>query len=214
MTVPARPHKTDVVIGLTGRAGSGKDTAADHLCRNYGFERASFAEALKVMLEALFAHVGIDHRWLHEPGLKNLPIPELDHMASARTLMQTLGTEWGRDRISPELWIYLLDRHLGLSAGRPVHDRIVITDVRMLNEALWVRQTLGGHLIRLQRDRVLPMGAAASHESESWAQTLEVDTEIRNDGLTHTTLHHQLDALMDHLQIDQRPPLTGFGRDC
>jgi hypothetical protein len=192
------------LIGLCGRAHTGKDTAADYLCAAYGFERASFAEAMKMMLEAKFAHVGIDHAYLHEPQLKNEPIPGLG--VSARHLMQTLGTEWGRGLVSPDLWVRLLDMHLGISAGQPVHDRMVITDVRFPNEADWLHQA-GGRLLRLMRAQAPGVRA---HESERHADTLPADTTVDNNGLTPFSLHARLDAEMAELGVDERPPLHAW----
>ena len=63
-----------LIIGLIGRAGAGKDTAADYLCTAHGFERYAFAQPLKTMLEALFVEVGIDYARLFEPSLKEQPI--------------------------------------------------------------------------------------------------------------------------------------------
>jgi len=107
------------LIGLAAAAGSGKDTAADHLCARYGFVRASFAEAPRVMLEALLSHIGVDHAWLHEPRLKESPMPVLEH--SYRTLMQTLGTEWGRNMVGHGLWVRV--------GGQPVAEvALVVAD--------------------------------------------------------------------------------------
>lgn len=39
-----------MIIGITGVAGSGKDTAADYLVSKYGFTKVSFAAILKNML--------------------------------------------------------------------------------------------------------------------------------------------------------------------
>lgn len=193
------------ILGLTGRAGSGKDTAANHLCGQYGFVRAAFAEPLKNMLEAMLEHAGLDHIWLHEPGFKNHPIPELG--VSARQLMQTLGTEWGRNMVNTDLWITLLDRHLGITAGAPVHDRIVITDVRMPNEADWVKHH-GGQLLRLVRDHTTPVRA---HESEQYADTLPADCAIYNTGPTTTGLYSMLDGHMASLGLDRRDCLFREG---
>jgi hypothetical protein len=192
------------LIGLTGRAGAGKDTAADYLCAEYGFVRASFAEPLKSMLEAMLEHANIDHIWLHEPGFKNEAIPGL--AVSARELMQTLGTEWGRRLIHTDLWVQLLDRHLGIRAGHPVHDRIVITDVRFQNEGEWVRAN-GGHLLRLAREQAV---AVRAHESEAHIEALMADTALHNDGSVQH-LQDMLDGLMDSLGLVPRESLFREG---
>ena len=191
-----------LLIGMAGRAGTGKDTAGDYLCARYGFERASFAQAIKIMLEAKFAHVGIDHAYLYEPALKNVPIPGLG--VSARRLMQTLGTEWGRNIIGGQLWVDLLDLHLGIRAGMPVHDRLVVTDVRFPNEAAWVHAS-GGKIVHLARTQTPHL--RDGHESEAWADQLPADVRLVNDGPTVASLHQMLDALMASLGAEERPPL-------
>ena len=191
-----------ILLGLTGRAGSGKDTAADHLCRHFGFVRASFAEPIKTMLEAMLEHAGVDHAHLYEPSKKNTPIPQL-RGATARQMMQTLGTEWGRECMGPHWWLHLLDRHLGISAGTPVHDRIVITDVRFPNEGEWLHQH-GGHVLRLVRHHAAPVRA---HASEQQIDLLPADFAIHNDGPTLCGLHALLDGLADSLGAEERDPL-------
>ena len=185
-----------ILIALTGRAGAGKDTAAAYLVEYYGFAQASFAGALKEMLLAWAEYVGVDHAWFTERHLKEQPLPGFG--VSARRLMQTLGTEWGR-QISPLLWVHGLQRHLGLhEGGTPVHDRIVITDCRFPNEAQWVYGA-GGRLVRVLRNTP----GVEPHASEEHADTLPVDHELLNHGSV-ATLHLQLDVLMDSLRIGRR----------
>lgn len=43
-----------MIIGLTGLKGSGKDTVAAYLIKEYGFERRAFADPLKRSIAALF----------------------------------------------------------------------------------------------------------------------------------------------------------------
>jgi hypothetical protein len=203
MTTPDPIH----LVALAGRAGSGKDTAADYLCARYGFMRAAFAAPIKTMLEAWFERIGVDHAWLHEPALKNRPIPELNGR-NARHLMQTLGTELGRHHWGQDVWVHSLARELGLTNGQtPVHDRIVITDARFPNEVSWLHY-VGGHVVRLRREQA---GQAAwplsEHESERLVDQLNADTELRNDGPTVHGLHALLDGLMATLGIDEREPM-------
>jgi hypothetical protein len=192
------------LIGLAGRAGSGKDTAADYLCERYGFMRASFAAPIKSMLEALFEPMGVDHAYLHEPQLKGEPIAALGHL-SARYAMQTLGTEWGRRLMGEDFWVHCLDAQLFLAPERvPVHDRIVVTDVRFPNETRWVRRC-GGRTIRLQRHQAAT-APAGTHESEAHADHLQADLLLVNNGpVAH--LHDLLDGAMLTHGIDEREPL-------
>jgi len=197
------PLKRDpLVIGLTGRAGAGKDTAADHLCRHYGFVRCSFAAALKDMAAQLLEEAGHDYAYLHEPGLKEQPIPSL-HGISARKLMQTMG-DWGR-ALHPDLWVTLMAGRLGMHPPQlaPVHDRIVITDVRFPTEAAWVRDQ-GGLLVRLVREHAAPV---RPHISEQHADTLPAHLDLPNDGITPLGLHSLLDSLMADLGLPPAEPV-------
>lgn len=178
-----------LLIGLTGLAGAGKDTVADRLCSAHGFERHAFAEPIRDMLTALLTSAGIDYDYLFERDLKELPVPHLG--VSGRRLMQTLGTEWGR-MVDPDLWV----RHAALSLGlhdlprsAPIHDRIVITDVRFPNEAAWI-ESLGGRVIRVTRQAP----AVAAHESEQHITQLPCTLAIDNTG-TLADLHEQVDGL-------------------
>lgn len=191
---------TTTLLGLTGRAGSGKDTAADYLVRHYGFIRASFAQPLKSMLERMLDDANVDYAYLYEPHLKNEPIPGLCGV-SARRMMQTLGTEWGR-ALHPAWWVFLLERQLGLPDS-PVHDRIVITDCRFPNEADWLHQHRG-KLVRLHRDAASPV---AAHESEAHIDDLFTYCDIVNNGDDIRGLHRVLSGLMADLRVEPREPI-------
>ena len=163
---------TDVLVGLTGRKGSGKDTAAEAM---FGFENVKMAGALKAMLGALLTYQGAlpgtVHRML-EGDLKEKPTSLLGGR-SPRHAMQTLGTEWGRNLISTDLWIGVAERRIGL------FDQVCVSDVRFPNEANMIRR-LGGRTYRIER------GADADavcdpHVSEAGIDDLQVDGVIEND---------------------------------
>jgi hypothetical protein len=186
-----------IIIGLTGRAHTGKDTAADHLVREYGFVRVAFADTLRSMLEALLADAGVAPDCLHDPRLKSLAIAEL-HGATARQLMQTLGTEWGRNLVHGELWVTLLARRMGVHAGgTPVHDRIVVTDVRFPNECQLIKEA-GGVIVRIERSSVTAM----DHVSERALDNYTFDYTIYNDGTVYE-LHRKVLDLANHQSVKE-----------
>ena len=155
------------LIAFTGLAGSGKSTAAQHLVKNHGFQRLRFAGPLKDMMRAL----GLTEAEI-EGDRKEMPCDLLGGK-TPRYAMQTIGTEWGRDLISPDLWIRAFNAALAkVPAGVP----IVVDDCRFPNEADAITAA-GGVLVRIVRPGA---GAgAAGHSSE--AHQLPALTEIQND---------------------------------
>lgn len=187
------PRRDPLIIGLVGRAGAGKDTVADRLCDKHGFERHAFAEPIKDMLTALLTGIGVDYAHLFERHLKESPVPGLG--ISGRRLMQTLGTEWGRS-LDPDLWVKAAAMTLGLHdlpASSPIHDRLVITDVRFPNEAAWL-QSMGANLIRVWRETP----DVATHESEQHVNSLPCELCLLNNG-TVNNLYDQVDDLVADL---------------
>ncbi len=195
-----------LILGLAGHAGAGKDTAAAYLHEVYGFHRFAFADPLREMLFALLDAAGADHVYVTERHLKEQPIPELHSeeggAISYRRLAQTLGTEWARTQFGQGFWLRVASRALGLtgwpSAHHPVHELIVISDVRFANEAAWIK-TLGGAVVRLHRHHSL-----STHASETQVQGLEAWAEVDNTG-SPEALSRRLDELMARLGIPPKP---------
>jgi hypothetical protein len=155
------------IIGITGAARSGKDTVADFILAEQGGYRYGFADPIRDMLAA----IGIDMSDPFWQAHKEEPIQVLG--VSPRRMMQTLGTEWGREMVHPNLWVILASNKLmKLGAG------MIISDVRFENEALWVRD-LGGVIIHVQRDNA---SKVEPHASESGITFEEGDILLTNNG--------------------------------
>jgi hypothetical protein len=154
------------IIGFTGPARSGKDTAADCIIKVRTYvQKYSFAQPLKDMLSSL----GLTQDELHG-DLKEIPLTRLGLDKSPRQLMQTLGTEWGRNCVDKDLWLKLAKNKMGES-------RLVIPDVRFENEAAFVREH--GILIHVDRpDNVM----VNKHESENGISFEEGDMNLLNSG--------------------------------
>ena len=159
------------LIGLYSPApASGKTTVANLLINH---RRVSFAAPLKFTVYNLLHELGVAS--VHYAYVdKEAIIPELG--VSARHMLQTLGTEWGRACIHPDFWVMI---------ARAETQRIladggcaVIDDVRFPNEAAMIRE-LGGELWRIDRPGVSYDG---SHGSEGGLEDITPDRVIVNDG--------------------------------
>lgn len=143
------PH----LVGITGKAGSGKSTAAQVLI-DAGWVRVKMAGPLKDMLRA----IGLTEEHI-EGDLKEVPC-DLLQGRTPRHAMVTLGTEWGRDMIGGDMWIDLARGRIqaAFAAGHSV----VVDDIRFENEAAVIRD-LGGAVVHIERDTDI----AVAHKSEN-----------------------------------------------
>lgn len=167
------------LIGLTGPARAGKDTVAEYLVRQHDFVQHSFAAPIREFVARI---LGVTLGELE--ATKEAPIAWLDGK-TPRYLMQTAGTEWGRELIADDLWVRscLARARQDMDEGRSV----VISDVRFDNEAAVIRG-LGGKVLRLQRSQA---GTRSVHASESGVAPHLVDLTIVNDG-TPSDLYHRV----------------------
>jgi len=168
------------LIGITGYIGSGKTLAADYLCSSHNFIKLKMAQPIKDMLYA----VGLTTDDLE--GRRKEQSANMLCNQTPRYAMQTLGTEWGRDMMGPDLWVHLWERKAtGLMS---LNHNIVSDDIRYENEVHKVRN-MGGVVVRIKRE-----GSVSNHPSEE--QDFEVDYEIpNNDGIT--TMFREMDYIIE-----------------
>ncbi|AZB50559.1 hypothetical protein [Synechococcus phage S-H1] len=133
----------------------------------------SFAAPLKRAVWNLLNDLGFDgFRYAYTD--KEVIIPEIG--VSARHMMQTLGTEWGRACIHPDFWVMIAraETQCIIANGGSV----VIDDVRFPNEAAMIHD-LGGELWRIDRPGITYDGG---HSSEGGLECITPDRVIINDG--------------------------------
>lgn len=165
------------LIGLTGPAGCGKDTLADHLCTEHGFARYAFAEPLKRMLRAI--GVDADTRATKE-------LPHALFGASPRRMAQTLGTDWMREMIVSDGWLRLAAQFVDVAGSN-----VVITDCRFENEAAFIRAR-GGVIWHVERPGTR---AVEAHKSEAGVEREPGEPVLWNSG-TIAQLQHYADELL------------------
>ena len=163
-----------MIVGMTGLAGSGKDTVARYLAERYGFAVVSFAMPLYMAVSAI-TDMSLDD--LHDRELKERPIPWLGK--SPRELLQSLGTDWGRRMVAEDIWIKVAMHRVKEIADEG--GNVVIPDVRFDNEAMAIRLAGGENWLVKRPDVHSCVGAAADHESEKGISEILVDADILND---------------------------------
>jgi hypothetical protein len=188
-----------MLIGIySPAAGSGKSTIADYLIAQHGFTRLSLAEPLKDMIRVLLENFGYNpadaYHMTHVN--KHAPLPEIDPRVNARHLLRTLGTEWGRTCVHPEIWLRCWSaRYLNLLASGL--NNVVVDDMRFLNEAAHIDK-YGGQLWCVNRPGT---ERNTTHASEGGLDNLDSDPflsftqVIDNDG-TQQDLYRTLDAIL------------------
>lgn len=180
------------LIGITGFAGSGKDSVYHAIAARRPFVvRAAFADPLKIECAAAF---GADPALFTDPSLKDITTPTL---AAARCLdprfarflgsimsslpslkPRTVMQQWGdyRRQDDPDYFTKLMTPTVEAArvAGAAA---VIVTDVRFLNEFLWLGAS-GGVLWRVVREGVKPR---SGHASEWQLEGVRAHLTIRND---------------------------------
>ena len=177
-----------MIIALCGAAGSGKNAVATILRRQHGFGVLAFADPI---YDAVAAITGMRRRELEDRAIKERVIPWLGK--SPRELLQTLGTEWGRNTVREDIWI-----QRAMQAARH-YSRVAICDCRFANEAEAVRRA-GGFVWQVRRRAGGLSGSTARHASEAGVPERLIDLRIDNDG-TLGDLEMAVDAAWHTLHV-------------
>ena len=169
---PPASHYT--LIGIHGLARSGKDEVGRILLSNMGgdWDGGAFANVPKRMLNLM----GVDTS--DEAKDKDDPY----YGISVRKMMQTLGTDWGRS----------LDEGIWIKAFTKLYPKgkYIITDVRMENEAKFIRDN-GGIVIHVKGRG----GINTTHSSEAGIEVQDMDIVVENTG----TLEELRESIVNEL---------------
>lgn len=201
------------VIGITGRAGAGKDTCAEILVNSHAFATVAFADALRRELVQAF---GVDIRLFTDRSTKNVPtdalslgraceprfidlMRALDHdiirPRSPRDVMRLWGTAYRRAVDGENYWLARLHEAVE-QLQREGWRRIAISDIRYPNEAAFSRE-LGASIWRIHRR--IADDIPADHDSESQIDLIEPDYRLHNDGSLAAFVYDTLVTYEQHL---------------
>jgi hypothetical protein len=174
------------LIGLYSPAPQSGKTMVAGILSDHGHVIVPFAGTLKDMVVPMLVALGYSYPRAWEMLLrdKETIVPEVG--VSVRHMLQTLGTEYGRQCLHPNVWLICWQKQ----AQR--HSLVVADDVRFPNEAELVR-SMGGEMWLVRRpdtERV------TEHASEGSLDDFDFDHVIENDG-TLEELRTKVLAAMD-----------------
>lgn len=175
------------IIGLSGRAGSGKDYIARNYILPYGFFSWAFAWPLKTLMigkelgtfEELFVTKPLDKR----------------------KLMQYEGTDNYRHNYGDNIWVNSTAAWLTLLNEFAGVNGFVISDARFPNEIEFI-QSMGGKVYYIDsptrtNTTLVPMDEESrKHASETSLQDLSLFDGIIDNNLGRTDVQEQVEALM------------------
>lgn len=195
--------KKITLIGISGKAGSGKDTVAQYLHHHYkNVYIEHLADPLKACASAAF---GIPEEHFYQRDIKEINNPYWE--VSPRAIAQFIGTEMFRDTmtklIGEEGKYFWVKRLAGKLNGELILDGegeyedgdvVVIPDVRFQTEADWI-QSQGGVILNLIRQDVSQAVGISNHSSEAGFELIGRYGNIVNN-TTFGDLYNSVDNLL------------------
>lgn len=155
-----------MIIGLSGKARSGKDTVAE-MIQGYDstFKRIAFADSLKDAACAIFDW---DDRHRHGELKERL---DSGFKTSPRAAFQDLG-QWVREHFGEDTWVKSAMKKAA------VYENVVVPDVRYPNEVKAIER-LGGQVWRVERPGI---DGVRAHQSETALDDWPFKARIYNTG--------------------------------
>jgi len=182
-----------ILIGIAGKARSGKDTIAEYMVNEYGAHRYALADPLK---EAISVATGIPLDDFYNEEKKEIENPFWG--LSPRYFAQHFGTECMRHQFREDFWLKRaeLEYVRVLQECHPAF--FVIPDIRFENEVDWIRE-MGGEMWHVIRP-ALGEGIVRPHASEKGVERREDDTVFVNEEGKIDGLYRAVDNAVSHLK--------------
>lgn len=154
-----------IVVGISGKAHSGKDTMTDILIKKYGFIKMAFADHLKELVQEHY-------------GFKKEELWTDYKTEEVRRILQGTG-ELIKSLEGDNFWIHEIQKKMVYGSMIPGWtNRVVISDVRFLNEKHFI-EGCSGITIRIDRPDGEEIEFNPDHVSEKELQ--EFNYIVKND---------------------------------
>lgn len=204
------------LIGISGLAGSGKDTIANILLKNDGFISLAFADPIKRFAADLWGF-SKEQLWGASQNRNKhdlrYPMGENDYL-TPRKVLQYIGNDCAR-ALDESVWIryainvsnrlltengldYTFDGGLIKNLNNSKFKCVIITDCRYHDERVAVKQ-IGGKLIKVIRPGSGLVGDFATHRSEAEMST--INTEIFDFVINNSGTLQDLEEMVKKLPI-------------
>ena len=164
------------IVGVCGKGGSGKDTIANYLVKNYGYHRVAAADAMK---EDLCRYLDMDLKTLESIKNKKLCLWDMQDTKvvnhgkfSIRRFLQLFGMDM-RYRIADTYWLERSIQDKVKELGTNGQTNIVVWDVRFEIEYDWITAS-GGDVIYVDGRTGLTKDQS-KHISEDFVNTTAKD---------------------------------------
>lgn len=178
-----KPSDNLSLIGLSGKAGAGKDYVATNCLKDY----------FKISLADHFKNDIVGKKiFTYEEVYYTKPV-------HVRHELQQIGTEQGRNVYGEDVWINCIEAWMYSIYRKNGITKFCIPDVRFENEARWIN-LLGGINVSISsnRGRIGMDETAKAHASEAGFSEDIIDYVLCNDeGTDLATLQYQINTILD-----------------
>lgn len=184
-----------MLLGLTGKKGSGKDTFADYIVKKYGFIKLAFSDQLRNILKKTFNWT--DEHFNRENKEKVCKKWDI----TPREAMQLMGTEVLRELFNNKINT-TIDNIKYTYHIKCIHNivmnlkgkNIIISDVRFQDEINYIK-SMDGLIISI--DKNINYNKFSNHKSEN--QQLKNIDFIMNNNNSKKDFFDNIDNLITHL---------------
>lgn len=189
------PKGDCMLVLITGKSRSGKDTVGEYLKENYGFKTDSLAAPVKRLISDVFV---LPEDFVYDREKKELPLESPWDGFTVRSLLQLIATELFRNNINKDVWAL----SLWLRINKEPSVNWVVTDVRFPNEKDVLSNKYSGKIISVKVVRPgfegQTKGGIKGHESESY--DIPSDFVVYNEG-SFKQLYEQIDLIMSQVGL-------------
>ena len=184
------------LILLSGDYGVGKSEFGKQVTKHSNFANIpvlALADNLKYGLSQM---LGINIQYFYDPDLKNVVLPE--YGVTPRYLMETCGTNWGRDMVSVDLWAVVLKRKLQKANEK----FIIVEDVRFQSELRFLSNHYPVNIVYIKSNRE-NVKSSIGDLSLDYLKNSKLEFHVLTNNSSLTAYREKCYRLMEFIENEQ-----------